>query len=56
MWSPNRVVVEGLEMTMKITTLVKTAVASVSTTTIAIAGAPITSAADYPVNGKLGRD
>jgi hypothetical protein len=41
---------------MKITTLIKTAVAVVSMTTIAVAGAPITSAADYPVSGKLGSE
>src|SRR6202022_1809776 len=41
---------------MKITTMIKTAVAVVSMTTIAVAGAPITSAADYPVSGKLGRE
>jgi len=41
---------------MKITTMIKTAVAVVSMTTIAVAGAPITSAADYPVSGKLGSE
>jgi hypothetical protein len=41
---------------MKITTMIKTAVAVVSMTTIAVAGAPITSAADYPVGGKLGSE
>ncbi len=41
---------------MKITTMIKTAVAVVSMTTIAVAAAPITSAADYPVNGKLGSE
>jgi hypothetical protein len=41
---------------MKITTMIKTAVAVVSMTTIAVAGAPIISAADYPVSGKLGSE
>jgi hypothetical protein len=41
---------------MKITTMIKTAVAVASMTTIAVAGAPITTAADYPITGKLGSE
>lgn len=40
---------------MKITTMIKTAVAIMSMATIAVAGAPIATSA-YPVNGKLGSE
>ena len=43
-------------MKMKITTMVKTAVAVVSMTTIAFASAPIASAVAYPISGKLGSE
>jgi Domain of unknown function (DUF1942) len=41
---------------MKITTMIKTAVAVVSMTTIAVTTAPITSAVAYPITGKLGSE
>jgi hypothetical protein len=41
---------------MKITTLIKTAVAVLSMTAIAFASAPIASAAAYPITGKLGSE
>ena len=41
---------------MKITTMIKTAVAVVGMTTIAFASAPIASAVAYPVTGKLGSE
>ena len=39
---------------MKITTMIKTAVALVGMTMIAFGSAPIASAAAYPITGKLG--
>jgi Domain of unknown function (DUF1942) len=41
---------------MKITTMIKTAVAVVGMTMIAFASAPIVSAAAYPITGKLGSE
>ena len=41
---------------MKITTMIKTAVAVVGMTMIAFASAPIASAAAYPITGKLGSE
>ena len=41
---------------MKITAMIKTAVAAVGMTMIAFASAPIASAAAYPITGKLGSE